>query len=122
MEEKVTYSNKLEEKVGNVHIADNVIAMIAEHAAMEVEGVVAISETVSNDFMQKVGMKQLIKSVKVTTEGDAVTLAINLSVKYGYTIPVVCQKVQAKVKSAVENMTALHVEQINIRIASVSLK
>ena len=43
-------------------------------------------------------------------------------VKYGYNIPATCQKVQAKVKAAIENMTGLTCTDVNIRIAGVKVK
>ena len=45
-----------------------------------------------------------------------------LNLKYGYSIPDVCEKVQKKVKSAIENMTGLTVLDVNIKIAGVSLE
>ena len=47
-------------------------------------------------------------------------MALNL--KYGYSIPDVCEKVQEKVKNAIENMTGLMVLDVNIKIAGVSLE
>lgn len=41
--------------------------------------------------------------------------------EYGYNIPTTCQKVQAKVKSAIENMTGLEVLDVNIRIAGINV-
>ena len=42
-------------------------------------------------------------------------------VDYGYNIPGICDKVQEKVKTAIENMTGLNVADINIRIAGVNM-
>ena len=44
-------------------------------------------------------------------------MAVNL--KYGYNIPVVSEKIQEKVKSAIETMTGLSVDDVNIRIVGV---
>ena len=43
-------------------------------------------------------------------------------VEYGYNIPAVSQKVQDKVKSAIENMTGLEVTDVNVRIAGVNVQ
>ena len=58
--------------------------------------------------------------VEVTEEHVSVNMALNL--KYGYSIPDVCEKVQEKVKSAIENMTGLTVLDVNIKIAGVSME
>ena len=81
-----------DEKIGSVKIADDVVAMIAALAAMEVE--------------------VLQRKVKVD-------LAITM--EYGFNIPATCQKVQTKVKSTVENMTGLEVTDVNIRIAGINI-
>ena len=52
-------------------------------------------------------------------EVEVVDLAVVLA--YGYNIPATCSKVQAKVKSAVENMTGLTCSDVNIRIAGVKV-
>ena len=49
-----------------------------------------------------------------------VDLALNID--YGYSIMKVSEKVQDKVKAAIENMTGLHVSIVNIRIASVNME
>lgn len=40
---------------------------------------------------------------------------------YGYNIPATSQKVQERVKNAIENMTGLTVTDVNIRIAGVNM-
>ena len=42
--------------------------------------------------------------------------------EYGYYIPATSQKVQERVKNAIENMTGLEVSGVNSRIAGVSLE
>ncbi len=45
-----------------------------------------------------------------------------LNIEYGYSIMKVSEKVQDKVKAAIENMTGLEVSMVNIRIASVNME
>ena len=47
---------------------------------------------------------------------------LSLNMKYGYNIPDVSEKVQDRVKTAIENMTGLHVLDVNIKIASVNME
>ena len=42
--------------------------------------------------------------------------------KYGYSIPDVTQKVQDKVKTAIENMTGLQVTDVNVRVVGVEIE
>lgn len=113
---------KEEENVGVVQIADDVVAMIASLATTEVEGVSAMAGNITNELMSKVGMKSLTKGVKVDVLGKDVTIDLAVTMEYGYNIPATCQKVQTKVKNAVENMTGLNCTDVNIRIAGVNMK
>lgn len=115
------YTLKEDENIGSVKIADDVVAMIASIAATEVEGVSAMIGNITNELMSKVGMKKLTKGVKVDVIDGVVTADLSVTLEYGYNIPVTCQKVQEKVKTAIENMTGLEVADVNIRIASVNM-
>ncbi len=120
--DKSTYVLKEEENVGVVQIADDVVAMIASLATTEVEGVNAMAGNITNELMSKVGMKSLTKGVKVDVIENNVTIDLAVTMEYGYNIPATCQKVQTKVKNAVENMTGLNCTDVNIRIAGVNMK
>ena len=120
--DKKTVVLKDEENVGAVQIADDVVAMIASLAATEVEGVSAMAGTITNELMSKVGMKKLTKGVKVMVLEGSVVVDLADTMEYGYNIPATCQKVQTKVKNAIENMTGLTCNDVNIRIAGVKVK
>ena len=109
-------------KLGEVKIADEVVAMIAGLAATEVEGVASMAGNITNELVGKLGMKNLSKGVKVEVTEEHVSVNMALNLKYGYSIPDVCEKVQEKVKNAIENMTGLMVLDVNIKIAGVSLE
>lgn len=121
-QERNTYALTEDEKIGSVKIADDVVAMIAGIAATEVDGVAAMAGNITNELMSRVGMKSLTKGVKVDVLNRVVTVDLALTMEYGYNIPATCQKVQEKVKSAIENMTGLEVADVNIRIAGVNMQ
>lgn len=120
--EKGAYVLQEDSQMGTVKIADDVVAMIASLAASEVDGVSAMVGNITNELMSRVGMKNLTKGVKVEIIGKAVRADIAVMLEYGYSIPATCQKVQEKVKAAIENMTGLEVSDVNIRIAGVNMK
>ncbi len=113
---------KEDEELGVVQIADDVVAMIASLAATEVEGVSAMTGNITNELMSRVGVKSLTKGVKVDVQGEKVRVDLTVTLEYGYNIPATCQKVQTKVKSAIENMTGLTCSDVNIRIAGITMK
>ena len=110
------------DKIGEVQIADEVVAIIAGLAATEVDGVDSMAGNITNELVGKLGMKNLSKGVKVEVTEEHVGVNMALNLKYGYSIPDVCEKVQEKVKNAIENMTGLMVLDVNIKIAGVSLE
>ena len=109
-------------QLGEVQIADEVVAIIAGLAATEVEGVDSMAGNVTNELVSRLGMKNLSKGVKVEVTEEHVSVALSLNIKYGYSIPAVCETVQEKVKNAIENMTGLTVLDVNIKIAGVALE
>ena len=121
-EEKNTYTIKTDENLGEVKIADEVVAIIAALAATEVEGVASMAGNITNELIGKLGMKNLSKGVKVTVLEGVVTVDLNLNIEYGKNILETSKKVQEKVKSSIENMTGLEVADVNIHIASVDME
>ena len=107
------------DKIGEVQIADEVVAIIAGLAATEVEGVDSMAGNITNELVGKLGMKNLSKGVKITMTEDHVSVDLSLNMKYGYSIPKVCKAVQDRVKSAIENMAGLKVLDVNINIVGV---
>ena len=117
-------SHKVYEKdtIGEVQIADEVVAIIAALAATEVEGVASMAGNITNEVIGKLGIKNLSKGVKVDVLEGVVTVSLALNLKYNYNIMDVTGKVQEKVKNAVENMTGLEVADVNIKVAGVEME
>ena len=120
-EEKNTYTIKTDENLGEIKIADEVVAIIAGLAAMEVEGVASMAGNSTRELISKLGMKSLSKGVKVDVLDGIVTVSLALNLNYGYSIKDITSKVQEKVKTAIENMTGLEVADVNIRVAGVEI-
>ena len=120
-DERNTYTIHQDPNLGEVKIADEVVAIIAALAATEVEGVASMAGNITNDLIARLGMKNLSRGVKVDVLEGIVTVPLALVLKYGYNIMDVSAKIQEKVKAAVENMTGLTVADVNIRIAGVDM-
>ena len=118
---KNTYVLQEDNNIGTVRIADEVVAMIASLAATEVDGVSSLAGNISNEMMSKVGVKNLTKGVKVEVFGSDVKVDVAVLMEYGYSIPATSQKLQERVKNAIENMTGLNVTDVNVRIAGVNM-
>ena len=119
-EDRKTFKIK-DGNLGEVKIADEVVAIIAGLAATEVEGVGSMAGNITNELVSKLGMKNLSKGIRVEVLDGKVSVDVALNISYGYSIPEVSAKVQDRVKNAIENMTGLEVSIVNIRIASVDM-
>ena len=108
--------------MGEVQVADEVVAIIAGLAATEVDGVTSMGGNITKDLVSRLGIKNLSKGVRVSVEEDQVSVYLTLNIAYGYAIPEVSQKVQEKVKGAIENMTGLQLAGVNVRIADGDMK
>ena len=121
MERQDGYSLREAGAFGEVQIADEVIAIISGLAAVEVEGVAKMSGNVSNELISMLGMNNLSKGVKVEVTPESVAIDLALEIKYGYSIPKVSEQVQERVKNAIESMTGLTVERVDVRIVGVAV-
>ena len=118
-EKSVQLSNEV---LGEVRIADSVVANIALLAAKETEGVFDTVGNAANEIMTKVGVKSASKGVRVEIIDSVVSIDLALIMQYGYNIPNTCKKVQDKVKNSIENMTGLEVSDVRIRIAGINMQ
>lgn len=121
-EKRTTYKIQDLGKVGEVHIADEVVAIIAGLAATEVEGVASMAGNITNELVSKLGMKSLSRGVKVTVLEGVVTVDLSLNIEYGKNVLETSRAVQERVKTSIENMTGLEVADVNIHIASVDME
>lgn len=114
--------NKLFEIKEGVNITDEVVAIVAGLAATEVDGVESLTGGLTNTVISKTGMNKLQKGVRIVKNADdSISVRLSLAIRYGYEIPTICGQVQDKVKTAIENMTGIVVDEVNIRIATVSV-
>ena len=120
-EERNAYTIKNDANIGEVKIADEVVAIIAGLAAMEVEGVASMAGNATRELISKLGLKSLSKGVKVDVLDGIGTVSLTLNLLYGYGVKDISVKVQEKVKSSIENMTGLEVADVNIRVAGVKV-
>ncbi|MCR4752588.1 MAG: Asp23/Gls24 family envelope stress response protein [Eubacterium sp.] len=110
-----------EQTVGTVQITDDVIATIAAIAATDVEGVASVGGGITREKAAKIGGRAIAKAVKVEILDNILKVRIIITVTYGSSIPETTRKVQKKVKSTLETMTGLTVEEVRVSVADVAL-
>ncbi len=119
MDDKNVITVKPADSVGQVQIADDVIAVIAEVAATEVDGVAGTGGNLKHDIVQTLTRNRTPVGVKVEVHNRQVMLYMTLIVEYGAKIPVVTVEVQKRVKSSIETMTGLEIVSVDIHVTGI---
>jgi uncharacterized alkaline shock family protein YloU len=106
--------------IGQIRIANDVIAAIAVTAALEAQGIAGMSGGITEGFVDRISGKPPQKGVKIAVTGSSVRVTLSVLVKFGFKIQQTALDVQQKVKLAVETMTGLTVDDVSVVIASVA--
>ncbi len=111
------------EELGSISISEEVLAVIAGAAALEVEGVSALGYTLGGDMASVVNnRKSLARGVRLSVEEDRVAVELTILVQYGYVVIDVAKAVQDAVSSAVENTSGLTVTSVNVTVSGITLQ
>ena len=116
--EYITYPDEK----GSINISEEVIAVIAANAAVEVEGVASLSASLGKDLAELLGKKNISKGVKISVSEEAVTADIFVMVRLVYAVNEVGMKVQQRVLSAIQDMTGFAIEAVNVHICGISFE
>jgi len=113
-------NHELLSDLGTVKVTDEVVAIIAGIAAMEVPGVAGMSGGIAGEIVEMLGRKNLSKGVKVEVGEKQAAIDLYIIIDYGCRIPDVAWDIQERVKKSVETMTGLNVVEVNIHIQGVN--
>ena len=106
------------EDLGNITINDDVVALIASLAIVDVEGVVSMSG--KSSFSDYVGTKSKDVEkgviVKIDDTTSLCTVTVDINIEYGVNVYDTARKLQRAIKNAVENLTGLTVDKVNVTI------
>ena len=105
---------------GQISFADDVVAVIAGLATIEIDGVVGMSGGVADGIAEILGRKNFTRGVKVEVGTLEAAIDLDIIAMYGMNIPDVCRKVQENVKKEVEMMTGLDVVEVNVNVMGIS--
>lgn len=107
-------------ELGNIKIADEVVAIIAGLAATDVEGVAGMSGGIAGGIADMLGKRNLSKGVKVEVGDRQASIDLYIIVKFGARIPDVAWNIQENVKRAIESMTGLEAVKVNVHVQGVN--
>ena len=101
-------------------ISEDVVAAIVTHAVAEVEGVEALSTKPGADIADLIG-KNWGKGMKIViAEDNSLTIDCNVIIKYGQSVIDVANAVQQTVTGAVESMTGVKVNVVNVNVCGIA--
>lgn len=110
----------LEDDLGEIHVADEVLCIVASLAAQEVPGVYSMSGGITDEINSFLGKEDnASKGVRLKYEGKQVHVIVYVNLEYGYCFPEVALAVQEKVKKAVEDMTTYEVQYVDVHVEGV---
>lgn len=122
MSENMPINVEIDNGMGSVTFADEVIAIIAGLAATEIKGVANMAGSVSSSINEMLGKKDHTKGVKVEVGKEEAAVDLYLMLTYGISIPDTCRAVQENVKKAIETMTGLRVVEVNVHVQGVKFE
>ena len=116
----VELEDEIKSENEGIEISDEVVAVIAGVAVAEVPGVASMAGGSAGGISEVFsGKKNLAKGIKVEVEGKKAKIDVNIIVEYGSRIPDVAYEIQTRAKKAVESMTGLQVEEVNVHVQGV---
>lgn len=107
------------DELGSIHISEEVLAVIAAAAVLEVEGIGGLAANLGTNLAELLGKKNLSRGIHIQVEDGNVTVDLSILVKYGYTIPDVALAVQEAVAGSVEATSGLTVAAVNVNVGGV---
>lgn len=130
MNDNVTTNVQLDANAnGSVSFATEVVATIAGLAATEIEGVASMAGSNSGNSLADIltrrmgsNSKNLTKGVKVEVQDGKVMVDVNFIVEYGSPVPEVAKNIQENVKKAIETMSGLTVDAVDVHVQGISFE
>ena len=120
-EEIIELDDEIKTENDGIKISDDVVAVIAGVAVSEVPGVSGMAGGFAGGISEVFsGKKNLAKGIKAEIVENTAKIDVNIIVEYGSRIPDVAFEIQNRVKKAVENMTGLKVEEVNVHVQGVN--
>lgn len=102
-------------------VSEEVLEKMAELAALEVDGVVALSKR-AIELKEALRAKSAFKGVKVENVNGAVFINIYICIKNGVNAKTAAESVQKNVKEKIQSMTGTVVTKVNVSVADIATK
>lgn len=102
-------------------INTDVLRKMAEIAALEVEGVKAISKK-NIDLKGALKSKSPLQGVMVENVNGAIEINVNITVAKGANVKTVAEETQETIKDRIQTMTGNAVTKVNVTVADIVIE
>ena len=111
---------KINNDLGQITIAEDVLLKVAGYAALECYGIVAMSSKRAKDgLVEWLGRENLTKGVRINVTDEGIDIDLFIIVEYGISIFEVCKIIKSQVCYKIENMTGAKVRRVNISVEGI---
>ena len=111
---------RINNKLGEIQISSDVIAMYAGMTAVECFGIVGMAAVSMKDGLVKLLKREsLTHGITVEVQDNHISIDFHVIVAYGVSISAVSDNLISNVKYKVEEFTGMEVDKINIYVEGV---
>ena len=106
---------------GKLNVSDEVVAVLAGHAALDCYGLVGMSsrKQLKDGIAELLGRENLRRGVEIRREPEGLHIDLYIIVSYGTKISEVAHNVQSRVKYVLNDVVGLQVDYVNIIVQGV---
>ncbi|GAB4274470.1 MAG: Asp23/Gls24 family envelope stress response protein [Coriobacteriia bacterium] len=109
--------------LGQIHIANDVLADLAGWAALECYGVVGMaSPTLKDGVAQLLSRDKLRKGVRILNEDDAVTVDLYVVIEHGTKLTEVAHSLAERVKYVLTTQADVKVSSVDVHVQEVKVR
>ena len=105
---------------GSLKISESVVYKVAKAAALEVDGVSGIADSIDESRKTVLRPLQKDKGISISLNNDVAAIKIRIDVDAGVKVPEVAKKVQKNIKQYVQNTTGIAVSRVDVYISNVT--
>lgn len=119
MADNKQYITQIQEN-GTIMVSEEVIAVIVTQAIKDVDGVVALNAKPGAPIADRIGVKNWGKGMKINiAEDNSLTIDCEIMIGYNQSVVAVAKAVQDAVTAALESMTGVKVNSVNINVCGI---
>jgi len=111
--------NETNQGMGNIEIHSQVFRVIAHNATAEVDGVSKMFESIPQSIADSFNGKKHRSGVEIEFDESGLTIDVYVSIKAGYAINEVAEKIQGNIHQMIFHMTSVKTSEIYVHVVSI---